>query len=319
MTDVIADVDTGIDDALALAFLARTPSVRLRAVTCVAGNAAIDQVVRNTLDVLAVVGLRGDVPVARGAECPLVEEPRPAHGFHGQNGLGGLELPTSPQRPAEAAAIDVMRQVLETSDDPVTVLALGPLTNVALLVRAFPRLAERIERVLFMGGAIGPGNATPVAEFNAWQDPEAVSVVVHSGIPVTMYGLDVFYAPRVGREDIQRLAGSDEPGARLVGRLLDVHARTEAGDGEPSDSTLGDAGAACFLADPATGVATRYPVGVELAGSSRGQTVVDVRGRVGEGELHGAAHRSTEIEVVTSVDAEAMTALYLRTVGGEPR
>lgn len=306
MMTVIADVDTGIDDALALAFLARSPLVRLAAVTCVAGNAGVDQVVRNTLDVLALVGAR-DVPVARGADRPLVAEPAPAHGWHGANGIGGLELPRSP-RPAEPlTAVDLVRQVVAAGPEPVTLLALGPLTNVAHLIRTAPRLCERVERVLFMGGTIGAGNATPLAEFNAWQDPEAVSVVVNGPVAATMYGLDVFYAPVVEAAQWRAREESEDDGTRLVGRLLAAHARTDPDVGAAERTGLGDAGAACLLADAGAGRTTQHRIGVGLSGDSRGQTYVD-----------DDSAEAAEVDVVTGLDGPRVVEHFLRTVTRDP-
>ena len=135
---VIADVDTGMDDALALIFLAKDPRIDLLAVTCVAGNTGVDQVLRNTLDVLHTAGA-GQVPAARGAERPLINDPRHAHAFHGANGLGGLELPRSPHAESPLAAVELLHRTVETAAAPVTLLALGPLTNVALFLRIWLR------------------------------------------------------------------------------------------------------------------------------------------------------------------------------------
>ncbi|GAA3290316.1 nucleoside hydrolase [Arthrobacter citreus] len=310
-TAVIADVDTGMDDALALVFLARDPRINLLAVTCVAGNTDVDQVVRNTLDVLNAAG-SGAVPVARGAERPLINDPRNAHEFHGANGLGGLELPPSPHAPSGLAAVELMHRTVDEAAVPVTLLALGPLTNVALFLRAYPQTARKLERIVFMGGSAGIGNATSHAEFNAWHDPEALAVVIHSGIPTVMYGLDVFLQATLAPEQYLPLATADDDGARLVGAILAAGGRR--GQTEPQPVTIGDAGAACLIAVPESVQLQRYPVRVELTGHSRGQTLVDRRLEPGESEHHGDAGPVPLIDVAMGLDRRLMAATFLRTV-----
>ncbi|MCC3266848.1 nucleoside hydrolase [Arthrobacter gengyunqii] len=316
---VIADVDTGMDDALALVFLARDPRIDLLAVTCVAGNTAVDQVVRNTLDVLHAAGA-GGIPVARGAERPLINDPRDAHAFHGANGLGGLDLPRSPHSPGALAAVELMHRTIEDSPVPVTLLALGPLTNVAVFLRAYPATARKLERIVFMGGSAGIGNATSHAEFNAWQDPEALAIVIHSGVPTVMYGLDVFIQATLEPAQYLPLVRADDDGARLVGDILTVGG-LRGGGADPQPVTIGDAGAACLIAVPQTVELLRYPVRVELSGHSRGQTLVDRRLQPGESEHHGEAGPVPVIEVALGLDHRLMTETFLNTVlpGPSPR
>jgi pyrimidine-specific ribonucleoside hydrolase len=311
---VVADVDTGVDDALALFVLARSTQIRLKAVTCVAGNTDVSQVVRNTLNVLELAGA-GHVPVGRGAERPLINKLRTAHGFHGVNGLGGIELPESPRPASPLSAIELIRWAVEDSDEPVTLLAVGPLTNVALFIRAYPQHASALGRIVFMGGSASLGNASAVAEFNAWHDPEALAIVLDSGIPTTMYGLDVFYAANLIDTEYLPLLDSDDPGTRLVGSLLQYAAARESEDDRTNaGATIGDAGAACLVANPQVASLNEYPVSVVLAGDSRGQTVVDRRSRPGESELHGLSGSARRIHVATAVDAQLMRQTFLASV-----
>ncbi len=145
---VILDVDTGVDDALALLFAARHTGLELRAVTCVAGNAAVDQVVTNTLTVLDAAGA-ADVPVARGADRPLLEPGRPARHVHGEDGLGDLHWPAPPTRVDPRDAVELLRDELLAAEQPITLVTLAPLTNIALLLRSHPRVAAGIERIVF--------------------------------------------------------------------------------------------------------------------------------------------------------------------------
>ena len=310
---VVADVDTGIDDALALLYLAAHPGIDLRAVSCVAGNIDVDRVVRNTLDVLATAGA-SNVPVARGAQRPLVNRALDAASVHGSNGLGGLDLDRSTATPYDGVGIELLRDAVEASSEPVTLLALGPLTNVALFLRAFPAHASRLDRIVFMGGSAGIGNASAVAEFNAWHDPEAVAVVVDSGVPVTMYGLDVFYRPTVAPTTITALSGSGSAPARLAGRLLDFAAARNLAETGAVGATIGDAGAACVLTRPDLMTKSEHGVLVELGGHSRGQTIVDRRPGRGESEVHGVATQPARVTVVTDLDGPAVVQTWLDTV-----
>ncbi|MDF3302987.1 nucleoside hydrolase [Streptomyces tropicalis] len=313
---VIIDCDTGVDDALALLFAVRHPGIRLRAVTCVAGNTDVDQVVRNTLTVLEHAGA-GDVPVARGAERPLLEPVRTARHVHGRDGMGDLGLPAPARRPADTDAVSLLRREILASDRPVTLVPTAPLTNIALLLRTHPEVTAHIERIVFMGGAVATGNATPVAEFNVWHDPEAAAVLLTAGVPITMYGLDVFERVIVPAADVRRLGASAEPGARLAGRLL-AHRRPATAH-DPAGG-LGDAGAVCAVADPEGLTTHRLPVEVNLApGPARGQTVVDRRPRPGEAELHGEAREQRLVDVALDIDAARYVALWLAAVEGGGR
>jgi len=318
---VVLDVDTGVDDACALLLAARHPALDLRAVSCVAGNAGVDQVVRNTLTVLAAAG-RDDVPVARGADRPLLEPARPARHVHGHDGMGDLG-PAAPARgadPRHAVALlrDVLREAAATGER-VTLVPLAPLTNIALLLRTHPEVAAGLERIVFMGGAALVGNATAAAEFNVWHDPEAAAIVLDAatdlGVPVTMYGLDVFYAPRITRARAAELGASADPAARLAGQLIAFQCHRFDAD----DATIGDAGAVCAVIVPGALTTRRLPVRVELTGAwTRGQTVVDRRDWGGDlaHDPHGLA--PAVLDVALDVDADRYVALWLGVLGLQP-
>ncbi|MYM19105.1 nucleoside hydrolase [Brevibacterium sp. 5221] len=327
-TPVILDVDTGIDDALALMLAVRHPALDVRAITCVAGNVDRDQVVRNTLGILSLVGAP-DIPVGAGAAAPLVQEPRPADHVHGGDGVGGVALPQDGRTADGRGALELMRAALEAAPAPVTLICLAPLTNLALLLRAHPEAAARIGRIVWMGGAIGAGNATASAEFNAWHDPEAAAVVVGSGIPLLMYGLEPFYQAAVPAGAIDELASSPDPVAAAVGALLRRSQEMGAGEARlpfPDAATLGDAGAVAVAIDESLAACTEAPVAVELRGElTRGRTVVDLREAAVD--LHGhaqAPHRAplrhttpgAATTVVTGVDGGAVRELFFTTVLG---
>ncbi|MDT0480068.1 nucleoside hydrolase [Streptomyces doebereineriae] len=312
---VIIDCDTGVDDALALLFAVRHPGIDLRAVTCVAGNTDVDGVVRNTLTVLEQAGA-GDIPVARGAARPLIEPVRTAQHVHGLDGMGDLGLPAPTRVAVDVDAVTLLRREILASPRPVTLIPTAPLTNIALLLRTHPEVVRNIERIVFMGGAVATGNATPVAEFNVWHDPEAAAVLLTAGVPITMYGLDVFERVVVPAADVQRLRASSEPSLRMAGELLDHRDPATSGDPTPTGG-LGDAGAVCAVVDPDGLTTELLPVEVSLApGPTRGQTVVDRRRRPGESEIHGGEREVTLVDVALGVDVERYVKLWLTAVEG---
>ncbi|MFJ3867306.1 nucleoside hydrolase [Streptomyces nigra] len=313
---VIIDCDTGVDDALALLFAVRHPGLDLRAVTCVAGNTDVDGVVRNTLTVLEVAGAP-EIPVARGAARPLIEPSRSARHVHGDDGMGDIGLPAPTRVPSDLGAVDLLRREILASPRPVTLIPTAPLTNIALLLRTHPEVTDHIERIVFMGGAVACGNATAVAEFNVWHDPEAAAILLTAGVPITMYGLDVFQRVVVPGADVRALRESVEPGARLAGDLLAHRPAAPDVDGDPEAGGIGDAGAVCAVVDPA-GIATRLlPVEVSLApGPTRGQTLVDRRPRPGESEIHDGLREQSLVDVALDVDVDRFVKLYLETVAG---
>jgi pyrimidine-specific ribonucleoside hydrolase len=312
---VIIDCDTGVDDALALLFAVRHPGIDLRAVTCVAGNTDVDGVVRNTLTVLEQAGA-GDIPVARGAARPLLEPVRTAQHVHGADGMGDLGLPAPTRVAVDVDAVTLLRREILASPRPVTLVPTAPLTNIALLLRTHPEVVRNIERIVFMGGAVATGNATPVAEFNVWHDPEAAAVLLTAGVPITMYGLDVFERVVVPAADVQRLRASSEPSLRMAGELLAHRDPATSGDPTPTGG-LGDAGAVCAVVDPGGLTTELLPVEVSLTpGPTRGQTVVDRRRRPGESEIHEGGREVTLVDVGLDVDVERYVKLWLTAVEG---
>jgi pyrimidine-specific ribonucleoside hydrolase len=199
---------------------------------------------------------------------------------HGDDGLGGANLPPPSRKPVSEDAVAFLRDELRRAEEPVTIIALAPLTNIALLLQSAPDVKRKIKRVALMGGAYEIGNATPVAEFNLFHDPEAADIVFRSGLPLLMYGLEVFRKVRFTREEATRWFAPDgnsspprnaaELAAHLLHFAMDNFSRP--------DATIGDGGCVACVIDP-TGLQTaRLPVYVETGGNfSRGQTVVDRR------------------------------------------
>jgi inosine-uridine nucleoside N-ribohydrolase len=216
-TPILIDCDPGHDDAMALLLALASPEVDLLGVTTVHGNTTLDNSTANALRVLEFAG-RGDVPVAAGADRPLVREPRVANHVHGESGLDGPDLPPPAGAPVTAHAVDFLADRLRASGRPVTLIPTGPLTNVALLLARHPDAAQDIERIVLMGGAIAEGNVTPAAEFNIWVDPEAAARVFASGLDITMIGLDITHRALMTADHAERLRAGGRVGA-LVAEL----------------------------------------------------------------------------------------------------
>ena len=273
VTPIILDVDTGLDDALALLYAAASPGLSLLGVTCVAGNVGLEHVVPNTLGVLGASGI-APVPVAAGADRPLSGPIVRADEVHGTDGLGGVALP-SPWSLDPRSAIDLLSDLILGHSSPVHLVAVGPLTNVARLITERPEVAARLASIFVMGGsAFVGGNVTAAAEFNFAADPEAAHIVVASGLPVTLYGLDVFNPVAVSEVLVDSLADSVLPSARLAADVMRASCALWSCDEAP----LGDAGAVICFEHAHLLTSSPYLAAVECAGDhTRGQLVVERR------------------------------------------
>ena len=211
---VIMDCDPGIDDGIALAYAAaHQDELELLAVTTFAGNNTIDKVTKNALELVDFYGLK--VPVARGQERPLVKEVLHAEEFHGETGLGHCVLPEAKSETASDNAVLFSRELLNRlpEGEQVVMIETAPMTNLALLLKVFPEIKNKIGKIVFMGGAAKGGNITPAAEFNIYADPEAAKIVFDSGIPLVMCGLDATLKCNLTRNQIMKLCQSGDPTA----------------------------------------------------------------------------------------------------------
>jgi inosine-uridine nucleoside N-ribohydrolase len=270
-TPIVIDCDPGHDDAIAILLALASAEVELRGVSTVAGNQTLDKTTRNALKVLELAG-RTDVPVAAGADAPLRRTLRTAANVHGESGLDGPDLPEPATTPVEGHAADVLAEWLEPG---VVLVPTGPLTNVALLLERHPGVRDRLERIVWMGGAIAEGNTTPAAEFNAFVDPEAARAVFESGIPVTMIGLDVTHKALFGPAHAERLRGAGRCGkavAELADFFLEFHRQRYRFDGAP----IHDAMAVAHVIDPTLVETLHCNISIETSSEHcDGRTVVD--------------------------------------------
>src|ERR1700734_3186399 len=213
-TSIILDCDPGIDDALAIAFAAGSPGIELAGITTVAGNVGLAKTTANALSVAAFAGL--DVPVTPGSAVPLMRPALDAGHVHGDSGLGGAVLPPSARAAGAEHATDFIIDTLAASPGEITLVATGPLTNIALAVRREPRLADWVQGFVIMGGSAGRGNVTPAAEYNIWADPEAAAAVFRAGWTVNMLGLDVTLRTGAAAPVLQRMGDLGRLGNQLL-------------------------------------------------------------------------------------------------------
>ncbi|MBW4716543.1 nucleoside hydrolase [Saccharothrix obliqua] len=302
-TPLIIDTDPGVDDAFALALAVASPEVDLIGVTTVFGNVSPELTTRNALRLLALLG-REDVPVAAGAARPLVHPQPHVSRAHGGDGLSGHAdtLPEPTRGPDDRDAVTLLKDLLEAADSPVTVVPIGPLTNIALLLAAHPHLKERIARLVIMGGGVRGGNITAVAEFNLWSDPEAARrVLVEEDVPVTLVPMDLTRRCAVSAAWLAELAGTSAVGAKLVGLTPDylaTYRRFLGWDG----MALHDAVAVAEAVRPGLLEVRRHPVDVECAfGPGRGGLLVDER----------LEHQGSGVDIAVDADLDGLRAFIL--------
>jgi inosine-uridine nucleoside N-ribohydrolase len=275
---VLIDCDPGQDDAIALLLALASPELEVHGITTVAGNQTLDKTTANTLRVLELAG-RSDVPVAAGAERPLVGDLVVAADAHGETGLDGPSLPPPRTKPLDRHAVDFLAERILASDRPLTLVPLGPLTNVALLLARHAEVARKLDRIVLMGGAIAEGNQTPSAEFNIWTDPEAAFRVFESGLDVTMIGLDVTNRAVLTDAHADLLRGSG-PVGNAAAAMLDFYGSFYRAAYDHGGCPVHDAVAVAHLIRPGLVETLDRHVEIELGpGLCRGRTVVDMRRR----------------------------------------
>ena len=202
---MLLDCDTGVDDAVAILLTKYLNTLELKAVTTVAGNVEVEHTTRNTIQVLELAGME-QIPVYRGAEKPLLCEAVTAHHVHGQNGLNDMVLPKPKREPEKMPAWDAIYEYAKEYQGELVVVAIGPLTNLALAIAKYKELPKLLKRIVIMGGAAVGGNVTPSAEFNVYADPEAADMVFTCGAPVYMCGLDVTMRAYLSAEELDEIA-----------------------------------------------------------------------------------------------------------------
>ncbi len=308
MKHIILDTDPGVDDALAFMLAFNSPELNVEAVTTVVGNVSHEKCHRNARQLLEFLG-RTDVPVCRGAEKPLLRETRDAEGFHGKTGLGDAVLPAPRMMSDAMNATQMIHQKAGELGKDLTLVAIGPLTNVAAALISDPTLAETVNGLVIMGGAFnltpyGLGNANAVAEFNVWHDPEAAKIVFSSGIPMVCAGLDTTTHPdyRMSPAMFEEIKARDTRKSRLVADLCGGLVRRFNG------FSLHDPMAVTYVIDPTMFRTEKCRVEVATQGElTRGMTVVDRR-------RYHRANDNPNAEIIVEVDAERFHRLIMERV-----
>ena len=274
---LIIDTDPGIDDAAAITLLVDEPAFDIKLIASVSGNVGIGHTTNNALKLLTFLGRR--IPVARGAAAPLMRDNRFATEAHGKSGMGSFEFPEPDDSLlTEDNAVLEERKVLMESTEPVTILTLGPLTNIALLLATFPEVKSHIERIVSMGGSTERGNIGVYGEFNISVDPEAAKMVFRSGLPITMVGLDIGRKAHLIHNDLDDLEAAGEVG-KMVGSLF----RSYDGGHIEEGIKMYDPSAAMVLIEPELFTMRSAFVDVEISSPiTLGATAVDYDGILSE-------------------------------------
>ena len=270
-TRIILDCDPGIDDALAIAFAHGHPGIDLVGITTVAGNVGLTRTTANALAVCEYIGAAG-TPVTAGCAGPLLRPALDARQVHGESGLGGAVLPAPTASPAPGHAIDYIIETVRAAPGQITLVATGPLTNIALAVKREPRLADWVREFVIMGGSASRGNVTPAAEYNIWADPEAAAAVFRAGWTVVVLGLDVTLRTGATPAVLQRMRELGPLGTELLLPALDQYKSVS----EPSGPPVHDVCAVAWVAQPGLFGLVPARVQVETAGQlTSGMTVTD--------------------------------------------
>ena len=282
MKKIILDCDPGHDDMMAIMMAASSPAIDLLGITTVAGNQTGDKTFENARKILTLIGKRDlvtgkEIPLARGADKPLFRELTVAPQIHGASGLDGAELPAPDVEALEISAVDFILKTLKESEEKITLVPTGPLTNIALAFIKEPAIKEKVDEIVLMGGGVHDSNITPAAEFNIYVDPEAAKIVFDSGLPVTMIGLDVTNKSLMTFPVIEDMIRWNGPASRIVGPLMKFFAQANLDSFGINGAPVHDALTVARVIDPGVVETEFLNVDIETVSElTRGQTVADV-------------------------------------------
>lgn len=283
---VIIDCDPGIDDTMMLTLAYARPELDIKLITVEAGNLTIDKTTYNTLSFLTYI--QKEVEVAKGIEQPMFRKQEVAEEIHGEGGLGNVKWADPVLQASDRTAIQAMYDILMNAEEPITIVATGPLTNVAALLFAHPEVKPFIKQISWMGGAAVGGNMSTVAEFNAYVDPHAVELVFRSGVPIIMSGLDVTHKAYITRDEMTRLRNLGTPFAEKVADMMNFYTFTQSqtpfnSPGFEEQIRVHDVCAVACLVEPELFKGDDYFVEVELNGSlTQGAILVDFAKKTGK-------------------------------------
>ena len=293
-TPIVLDCDPGHDDAMAILLAAAHPAIELLGITTASGNGSLEKVTYNAQRICALANIT--VPIAKGANDPMAGKASAAPTIHGATALDGAELPEPTYELSPLSAVELIADLIRNCDRKVTLIPTGPLTNIALFLQAYPELHDRIEHISFMGGSTERGNWTPYAEFNIWADPEAADIVLRSGLPLIMSGLNITHQALATSEVLDRISKLDTKLAHTIVDLLKFFADTYRDVFGMPDPPVHDPVALAIIIDMTVAKLVSAPVSIELSGElTRGATVVD---------LHGTTGQKANVDVAMELDVE---------------
>lgn len=311
---ILIDTDPGIDDAMAIFYALASPELEVVGLTTVFGNAHTEVTTRNALSLLEIAD-RTDIPVAAGAVKPLTMDYRgPVAFVHGPDGQGGVNLPSPATTPISADATHFIIDTVMSSPDEITLVPLGPLTNIALAMLIEPRLTQRVVEIVLMGGAafVG-GNASPASEANILNDPEAADIVFGAECPIAMAGLDVTEQTLMTTADLGRLGEVDSPQARHVAAIVPYYADFYAERLGLDGIHVHDSSAISYMIEPQHYTWVEHPIRVDCGHSwCRGKTLAAKRVSDNESPWHGRQ----PVRILTGVDARAVIELEIARLAG---
>lgn len=282
MKKIILDCDPGHDDMIAIMLAYSNENIELIGVTTVAGNQIGEKTFINALKILSLINAK-EVKIARGFDKPILRDLVIAPKIHGVSGLDGANLPEITVEPLKVHAVDFIIDTLLKSNEKIYLVPVGPLTNIAVSIIKEPKIKEKIEKIVLMGGAIYDSNITPSAEFNIYVDPEAAKIVFNSGIPIVMVGLDVTNRALFTLEDIEKIEKMNGRVSSVVAPLLRFFLNANKEFFGFNGAPLHDALAVSYLIDESILELKDFYVDIETKGElTRGKTVVDVYGVTGK-------------------------------------
>lgn len=303
---ILFDTDPGIDDACAILLALASPELSVEGLSVVHGNCSLEQAATNALSVLELANAT-HIPVAKGCELPLVQPSLLAPETHGDSGLGYAKLPEPRAKPIGQHAIDFLIEKILSSPGEITLVAIGPLTNVALAIRQEPRIVEATKELIIMGGAIRhEGNQTALAEFNTYVDPHAAHIVYHAGIPTTLVPLDVTYQCILTPNDVKKLQKSDSPITNFIVDATRFYMEFHDEFQKIEGCVINDPLALALTFAPELCTYQELPVDVDLSGGiSMGKTIAD---------FYNYGKKPANMRVALSVQARDFIELFLERI-----
>lgn len=297
-TKIIMDTDPGIDDAAAITMAINDPTLDLRLITTVAGNVTIDKTTINALKLVSF--FNSNIRVAAGAAKPLIKLFKNAERIHGESGMPGYIFPKYLPSPLKKSAVEALRDEIMRSNENITLVTTGSYTNIALLFSQYPEVKEHIERIIAMGGTLGRGNMTTVAEFNVFTDPHAAKIMYLSGVPIVMIGLDVTMKALLTKESIEMLTTLNKTGKMLHDIIINDNDTSDKG------TAMHDVNTIFYLLHPEAITTKNMWIDIQTEGPAIGATV---------GDIHGDYHNGkTNATVCVDIDANYFNKWFIEEV-----